>query len=147
MSGDPREYPDRPWVGVGAVVFRGEEVLLVHSAKGSRKGKWSLPGGAQHVGETMFEAAIREVREETGAEIRPIEIITAVDSIRRDPEGRPRFHYTLIDVLAEWRSGDLVPGDDADAAEWVSAGRFPDLKLWSETIRVIELARAVRDHR
>lgn len=143
MSADPREYPDRPWVGVGAVVFRGDDVLLVRSAKGSRQGQWSIPGGAQHVGETIFEAAVREVREEAGIEIAPVAIITAVDSIRRDPAGRTRFHYTLVDVLAEWRSGDLVPGDDADRAEWVAAGGFAGLRLWSETIRVIEMARAM----
>lgn len=144
MDADPREYPDRPWVGIGAVVFRGEDVLLVRSSKGSRRGQWSIPGGAQHVGETIFEAAIREIREEAGIEIAPLEIITAVDSIRRDAAGRTRFHFTLVDVLAEWRAGDLVPGDDADAADWVAAGRFAELKLWSETVRVIEMARAMR---
>ena len=144
MSADPREYPDRPWVGIGAVVFRGEEVLLVRSSKGSRKGQWSIPGGAQHVGETIFETVVREVREEAGIEIAPIEIITAVDSIRRDPDGRTRFHFTLIDVLADWRSGDLAAGDDADMAEWVESRRFAELNLWSETIRVIEVARAMR---
>ena len=144
MDADPREYPDRPWVGIGAVVFRGEEVLLVRSSKGSRRGQWSIPGGAQHVGETIFEAAIREIREEAGIEIAPVDIITAVDSIRRDAAGRTRFHFTLIDVLAEWQAGDLAPGDDADAAEWVAAGRFAELKLWSETVRVIELARTMR---
>lgn len=144
MDADPREYPDRPWIGIGAVVFRGEDVLLVRSSKGSRRGQWSIPGGAQHVGETIFEAAIREIREEAGIEIAPLEIITAVDSIRRDAAGRTRFHFTLVDVLAEWRAGDLVPGDDADAADWVAAGRFAELKLWSETVRVIEMARAMR---
>lgn len=147
MNADPREYPDRPWVGIGAIVFREEDVLLVRSSKGSRLGQWSIPGGAQDAGETIFEAAIREVREEAGIEIAPIEIVTAVDSIRRDPQGRVRFHFTLIDVLAEWRSGDLVPGDDADRAEWVAAGRFSELKLWSETIRVIEMARAMHWNR
>lgn len=147
MDPDPREYPDRPWVGIGAIVFRGEDVLLVRSAKGSRRGQWSIPGGAQDAGETIFEAAVREVREEAGIEIAPVEIVTAVDSIRRDADGRVRFHFTLIDVLAEWRSGELLPGDDADRAEWVAAGRFAELKLWSETVRVIELARTMHRKR
>ncbi len=147
MDVDPREYPDRPWVGIGAIVFRGDDVLLVRSSKGSRRGQWSIPGGAQDSGETIFETAIREVREEAGIEIAPIEIVTAVDSIRRDGEGRVRFHFTLIDVLAEWRSGELVPGDDADRAEWVPAARFAELKLWSETVRVIEMARRMHDGR
>jgi ADP-ribose pyrophosphatase YjhB (NUDIX family) len=147
VSGDPREYPDRPWVGVGAVVFRGDDVLLVRSAKGSRQGQWGLPGGAQHVGETVFEAAVREVREETGIEVAPVEVITAVDSIRRDASGRPRYHYTLVDVHAEWRAGEPVPGDDADRAEWVSPARLAGFGLWSETLRVIELARRLRERR
>jgi 8-oxo-dGTP diphosphatase len=147
LDRDPREYPDRPWVGIGAVVFRGDDVLLVRSNKGSRRGQWSLPGGAQSAGETIYEAAIREVREEAGIEIVPEAIVTAVDSIRRDAEGRVRFHFTLIDVLAEWRSGDLVAGDDADMAEWATADRFVELKLWSETVRVIELARRLRNRR
>jgi 8-oxo-dGTP diphosphatase len=144
VDADPREYPDRPWVGVGAVVFRGEEVLLVRSSKGARKGQWSIPGGAQDAGETIFDAAVREVREEAGIEVAPVAIVTAVDSIRRDAAGRVRFHFTLIDVLAEWRAGELVPGDDADRAEWVANDRFAELGLWSETVRVIELARGMR---
>ena len=144
---DPREYPDRPWVGIGAIVFRADDVLLVRSSKGSRRGQWSIPGGAQDAGETIFETAVREVREEAGIEIAPVGIVTAVDSIRRDTDGRVRFHFTLIDVLAEWRSGALVPGDDADRAEWVPVARFAELKLWSETVRVIEMARQMRDQR
>ncbi len=81
-----REYPDRPWVGVGVVVWRGDEILLVRRAKPPRVGEWSIPGGAQSLGETVFEAAIREVREETGIAIRPTGIITVVDSILRDEQ-------------------------------------------------------------
>ena len=147
MDRDPREYPDRPWVGIGAIVFRGDDVLLVRSNKGSRRGQWSIPGGAQDPGETIFQTAIREVREEAGIEVEAVEIVTAVDSIRRDADGRVRFHFTLIDVLAEWRSGELSAGDDADRADWVPASRFPELKLWSETVRVIEMARQMRDKR
>jgi 8-oxo-dGTP diphosphatase len=147
LSSEPREYPGRPWSAVGGIVFKGDDVLLVRSRKGAMKGRWSLPGGAQDVGETIYETAIREVREETGIEIDTLGIVTAVDSLWRDEAGKPKYHYTIVEVLAEWRSGDLVAGDDADRAEWVSAGRFAELKLWSETVRVIELARTMHRKR
>jgi 8-oxo-dGTP diphosphatase len=147
VSDEPREYPRRPFAAVGGIVFRGDDILLVRSGKASSKGRWTLPGGAQNVGETIFETAIREVREETGIEIEPRGIITAVDSLWRDEAGVPKYHYTIVEVLAEWRSGDLVAGDDAELAEWVAPARIPGLNLWSETVRVIELARTMRDRR
>ena len=144
MSSEPREYPGRPWSAVGGIVFKGDDVLLVRSRKGAIKGKWTLPGGAQDVGETIFETAIREVREETAIEIETKGIITAVDSLWRDEAGRPRYHYTIVEVLAEWRSGEPVAGDDAEAAAWFAPDAIGPLGLWSETVRVIELGRKMR---
>jgi 8-oxo-dGTP diphosphatase len=145
VTQDPRAYPDRPWVGVGSVVFDAEgRVLLVRSGAGSRRGQWGLPGGAQHVGETVFEAAIREVREETGIEIAPLAVITVVDLIRRDETGRPKYHYTLVDILGEPAGGILQAGDDADRAEWVAPDDLAGLGMWSETIRIIEIGREMQ---
>lgn len=135
-----RSYPDRPYVGVGTVVFRGEEVLLIKRGRPPREGHWSIPGGIQHLGETVPEAARREVREETGIEIEVIDVIAVVDSISRDTAGRIAYHYTLIDIFAEWRSGEAVAGDDAAAVAWVPPDRLEDFELWHETIRVIRLA-------
>src|SRR5690242_2338871 len=95
-----REFPARPWVGVGVVVWQGERVLLVRRGKAPRLGQWGIPGGAQHIGETLFEAAAREVWEETGLIVTPQAIITALDAISRDPDGKARYHYTLVEVLA-----------------------------------------------
>ncbi len=144
MSSEAREYPHRPWCAVGGIVFRGRDVLLVRSRKGAIKGKWTLLGGAQDVGETIFETAIREVREETAIEIEPKGIITAVDSIWRDEAGRPKYHYTIVEVMAEWRSGDPIAGDDAEAANWFAPERIAALGLWSETVRVIDMAPKMR---
>jgi 8-oxo-dGTP diphosphatase len=139
-----REYPARPIIGVGIVVWHGERVLLVRRARPPRQGQWSLPGGAQQLGEALTEAACREVFEETGLAVELGEVIATVDSIERDPQGGVRYHYTLIDFTAEAASAALVPGDDAADARWFDLDQCEELGLWSETLRIIELARARR---
>ena len=144
--GQRREFPSRPWVGVGVVVFAGEHVLLVRRAKPPQAGQWSLPGGAQYLGETVFQTAIREVQEETRILIRPLSIITVVDRIERSADGRVRWHYTLVEVLAE--ASTLVPaaGDDAAAAIWASPGALRQLVAARQTVEVIDAARVIREH-
>lgn len=135
-----REYPDRPWVGVGVVARREGRVLLVRRARPPRLGQWGLPGGAQHVGETVAEAAVREVREETGLEVVPAGIVTVVDGITRDAEGAVLYHYTLVEVAADAPEGDPVAGDDVDAVRWATPEEAASLVDWGETMRVITLA-------
>jgi ADP-ribose pyrophosphatase YjhB (NUDIX family) len=139
-----RAYPARPIIGVGVVVWHGDRVLLVQRGRPPRQGQWSLPGGAQQLGESLAEAARREVLEETGITVDLGDVIATVDSIERDPEGRVRYHYTLIDFAAEAHSAELVPGDDAADARWFELHEIEGLGLWSETLRIIELARARR---
>lgn len=139
-----REYPDRPWVGVGIVVWQDDEILLVRRGRDPRKGEWSIPGGGQDLGETVFEAAIREVREETGVTIRPTNIITVVDSILRDADGRPQFHYTLIEISAEWIAGEAIAASDVDDVCWVKPAAAAKLVKWDETLRVIAEAAKLR---
>ena len=139
-----REYPDRPVVGVGAIVWRGERVLLIRRGRPPRLGQWSLPGGAQQLGETLEEAIRREVREETALELARVSFLTTVDLVERDAAGRVRYHYTLVDFSAEAGDGDPIAGDDADAVAWFEPGELAGLGLWSETVRVIEAARAQR---
>ena len=139
-----RAYPTRPIVGVGVVVWHGDQVLLVRRGKAPRWGQWSLPGGAQHLGETVAEAACREVREEVGLDLALGDIIATVDLIERDPEQRVRYHYTLVDFIAEAPDATLQPGSDAADARWFSIAEVEALGLWSETVRVIKLARERR---
>jgi len=136
-----REYPDRPWIGIGVIAFRGEDVLLVRRSKPPRQGEWSVPGGAQHLGETAEAAARRELREETGIEVGPLTLAVVVDAMSHDQEGRTRFHYTIIDFAGQWVSGEPVAGDDVSEARWFSPEELPALGLWAEAIRAIEEGR------
>jgi len=133
-------YPAQPVVGVAAVVWRADRILLIRRAKSPRAGEWSLPGGRQELGETVAEAARREVKEETGLEVEVLGVVAVVDSLQRDDAGRIEFHYTLIDMLAEWRSGEAVAGDDASAIAWIALDQLDEYGLWSETERVIRLS-------
>ena len=135
-----REYPERPIVGVGAVVLRDGKVLLARRGKPPRAGDWSLPGGAQKLGETVFEAARREVEEETGLAIEVLGIVDVVDSIQPDAAGRIHYHYTLVDVFAEAADGVAEANDDAAEVGWFTLDELGSLGLWSETERIIRLA-------
>ena len=139
-----REYPAQPITGVGVVVWHGDRVLLVQRAKPPRQGQWSLPGGGQQLGETLKDAARREVREEAGLEVELGAVIATLDLIERDPDGRVRYHYVLIDFVAEAAGAELRPGDDAAAARWFTLEEAERLGLWSETLRVIGLAKGKR---
>lgn len=142
--GNPRAYPDRPYVGVGIVVFRGDEVLLAQRGKPPNMGSWSIPGGAQELGETVHEAAARELKEETGLEVDILGLVDVVDSIRRDDDGDVAFHFTLVDMVAEWRAGEAIAGDDVPAVKWVKFEHIDQYDLRASTARVIRQAHEMR---
>jgi ADP-ribose pyrophosphatase YjhB (NUDIX family) len=139
------DYPNRPLIGVGVVVFKGDRVLLVRRAKAPRAGLWSLPGGRQRLGEEVRETARREVAEESGLEVEVTALLDVVDSMTRDPSGALRFHYTLVDFLADWRAGEAAAGCDAPAVAWADPGALGPYALWSETERLIALGAARRE--
>lgn len=126
------------------VVWHDEKFLLVRRGKEPNRGQWSIPGGAQHLGETVHEAAEREVREETGLTIRVLGLIDVVDGIRRNAEGSISWHYTLVDLAAEWLEGEACAGDDAEAVGWFTLEDLPGLELWRETERVIRQSVSLR---
>lgn len=141
---DQTNRPDRPQVGVGVVVWRGDRVLLIKRATPPQAGHWSLPGGRQELGETLFETARREAFEEAGVEVRPRAVLTAVDAIHKDEEGGIAWHYTIVDVVADWVGGDGEPGDDASAVMWATLDEVDRLVAWASTREVIRMGRPRR---
>jgi ADP-ribose pyrophosphatase YjhB (NUDIX family) len=113
-----RQFPARPIVAVGAVVLAGDgegrAVVLARRGREPHAGVWSLPGGAVEAGETLVEAVAREVREETGLVVRPIDVVGVFDEIVREPDGRVRYHYVIVDYLCRATGGALRAADDAD---------------------------------
>ena len=138
-----REYPERPFVGVGVIVLHNEEVLLVQRGKSPNKGHWSIPGGKQRLGETIFQAARREIFEETGVKVDQLALIDVVDIIIPDGEGKIRYHYTVVDFQGQWLSGECRSGDDAYAVNWFKLNELGSLSL-SEKEKVIILKAANR---
>ena len=135
-----REFPLAPLVGVGAVVVEQGRVLLVRRGTEPLKGQWSLPGGMLELGESLTGGVVREVREETGIIVEPVELVELLDRIQRDGE-RVRFHYVLADYLCRVVGGSLQAASDADAVRWVERAEWNShtaLKLDPVTVRVIE---------
>lgn len=132
--------PATPAVGVGIVCLRGAEVLLIRRAKPPRQGEWSLPGGRLEWGETLHEAALRELREETGIEAEITGLIDVVDGLFRDARGALQAHYVLVDYAARWLSGEPRGGSDALEARFMPLSRIQALGMWEETVRVIRAA-------
>jgi 8-oxo-dGTP diphosphatase len=126
-------YPDLPRLAVGAVVFKNERVLLVQRARAPARGEWAIPGGSVHLGETLQQAAEREILEETGISIRAREPIFTFDVIERDDRGQVRFHYVIVDLAADYIGGDPHPGDDAAAVRWVAADQLHGIRVNART--------------
>jgi ADP-ribose pyrophosphatase YjhB (NUDIX family) len=136
-----REYPARPIVGIGIVVIKDDNVLLCRRGKPPNLGTWTLPGGAQEVGESCEAAARRELAEETGLTVGQLHFAAYVDTIRRDDDGRVRFHYTILDFAGRWEAGEPIAGSDVSEVTWAPLDALQPYDLWSEAHRVIEIAR------
>lgn len=124
-----RRYPDRPVVGVGAVIVDGGRVVLVKRASEPLKGEWSLPGGAVEIGEILADAVVREVREETGLEVRVGPVVEVLDRVHRSPDGRVEYHFVLVDYLCAPVGGLLSAGSDAQDVCWASIDELSAYRL------------------
>jgi len=131
------EYPKRPIAGVGVVVFRNEEVLLVKRKKDPYKGQWCIPGGKQRLGETVTQATRRELMEETGVEVNELTLIDVIDIIVPDEEGKILYHYIVADYRAHWLSGECSPGDDAQDVQWFNLNKLGSISLLDKTRKII----------
>ena len=139
-----REYPRAPIVGVGAVVVDAGRVLLIQRGREPSKGKWSLPGGMLEVGESLHDGVVREVEEETGLKVEPLELVELLDRIVHDETSagkRVRFHYVIADYLCRVSGGALKAASDAAAVRWAERAEWNShsaLALDPITVRVIE---------
>ncbi|MBI3439765.1 MAG: NUDIX hydrolase [Proteobacteria bacterium] len=137
----------RPVAAAGIVCLRGDEVLLVRRGAAPLEGHWSLPGGRIEWGEHAADAALRELKEETGCEARLIGLVDVVDGLLNQSKAAedelPWAHYVLIDYAAVWVSGEPRAADDAREARFFEHAEIDALGLWRETVRIIDAARAM----
>jgi 8-oxo-dGTP diphosphatase len=140
-----RRYPERPIVGVGAVIVDGDRIVLVKRAHEPLKGEWSLPGGSVEVGETLVDAVAREVREETGLNVRVGSLVEVLDRVHRGADQRVEYHFVLLDYRCTVVSGTLAHGSDASDACWASKADLARYGLSESALRVVTKALELAD--
>jgi ADP-ribose pyrophosphatase YjhB (NUDIX family) len=141
----PRRHPDAPVVAVGVLLLDGDRVLLVQRGRPPQVGRWTVPGGGVELGETLEEAALRELREETGLHCTLGPVVEVLDRVLRDDAGRVEYHYVILDFLGSAPTGTLAAASDCADARWVP---IAELDAWQTTdglAPVVRRAQAMRD--
>lgn len=133
-----REYPERPFVGVGAIIVEDGRVALIRRGRPPLEGEWSIPGGALDLGETVRAGVAREAFEETGLTVEPQDLLGVFDRLMRDAEDRVLYHYVLVDFLCRRTGGELRPAGDATAAGWFTREEVAGLGIAKDTAEVIK---------
>ena len=150
IPGPPREYPDAPRAGVGAVVLDGDRVLLVRRGEPPSQGQWSIPGGLIRLGERLEDAVAREVEEECGLRVRLLGLCGVIDRIVSDEPSDPagpapvRYHYIIIDYVAAPAGGSLRAGSDAAEARWIPIAEVPRYETTDQLASMIHRAAKLR---
>lgn len=137
---DDRRYPARPVLGIGALIFSRNRILLAERGKPPLKGYWSLPGGVLETGEELEAGIIREVFEETGLAVKPVQVAAIFERIMRDAEGKVEYHYVLIDYICRVVGGEAKPASDVSALCWVAEQDLKRYRLTEGTLPVIRKA-------
>lgn len=137
---DPRSYPTRPFLAVSAAIFRDGKVLLVRRARAPALGVYTLPGGVVEAGESLAEAVVREIAEETSLTIEPIGLAGHREVIARDDDGRVARHFVVLPFAARWLSGEFTPSDELAEAMWVEPDTVASLKTTDGLAEVIATA-------
>lgn len=135
-----RRYPDRPLLGVGALILESGRILLCRRGKPPYVGYWSLPGGLVELGEPVVDALHREVREETGLEVSIVRLAEVYERITADDGGRTEYHFVLLDYVCRVESGTLKAGDDAADVRWFARAELASLEITPGSLPVIERA-------
>jgi 8-oxo-dGTP diphosphatase len=146
-----REYPDRPVVGVGGVVIHNNRALLIRRGSEPLRGQWSIPGGTLELGETLQQGVARELLEETGLEVKVLDLIEVFDRIFSNPgngssaaeEKGPRFHFVIVDYLCERLSGEARAASDVTDVAYAAENELADYHLTETAIRVLRTAFAM----
>lgn len=128
--------PTAPVVGVGGVVVRDGRVLLIRRGKPPLLGRWAVPGGTVELGESLEQALVREMREETALDVEPSELLTVFDRVERDAEG-VLYHFVIVDYLCRWLSGEARAGSDALAVAWAGPEELDAFDLPSKAREVV----------
>ena len=147
QNGSSRRYPERPLLGVGAVVFSGGRILLIERGKEPLKGWWTVPGGLVEIGERLEAAVRREILEETGLRVKPLAVAALFQRIMPDLEGRIEYHYVIVDFLCELESGTVRAASDVAAAGWFTLEESRALKMAPGTPGVLKRALKLWEQR
>jgi len=141
MTGaDLRAYPARPFLAVSAAIYRDGRILLVRRARAPGRDLFSLPGGVVEAGETLTEAVAREVLEETGLTVEPVQLAGYREAIVRDAQGRVERHFVILPFACRWRAGEAAPSDEVAEARWVKPDEITNLKTTSGLAEIIAAA-------
>lgn len=135
-----RDYPDRPFLGVGAIIIDDSRVLLVRRANPPLQGEWSIPGGLVETGETTRDAIVREVLEETGLNVEVIRLVEVFERILHDEQSRVQYHYVLLDYACRVLGGTIRAESDVGEVCWSKVDELEFLSVAAETCVVIRKA-------